>query len=81
VPTNLIPIVALTQIIENELAWWRIEPENSAAFRCLFLQRFDHGTALKIEHKVSYLNNSFDRYTSIGTVMHYILVISIRDQL
>jgi len=37
---------------------------------------FDHGAALKIELKMSDLNIAFDRYTSIGTVMHYILVIS-----
>jgi len=29
-------MVALTQSIENELAWKRIEPKNSAAFRCFF---------------------------------------------
>jgi len=34
VPTNLIPIAALTQIMDNKLAWWRIEPKNSATFRC-----------------------------------------------
>jgi len=42
----------------------------------LFFQRFDHGTALKIERKMPHLNIAFDRYTSIVTVMHYILVIS-----
>jgi len=31
--------------------------------------------ALKIECKMSHLNIAFDRYASIGTVMHYILVI------
>jgi len=35
-PSNLIPIVALTQSIENELAWWRIEPKSSEAFPCFF---------------------------------------------
>jgi len=25
VPSNLIPIAALTQSVENKLAWWRIE--------------------------------------------------------
>jgi len=30
------PIAALTQSIENELAWCRIEPKNSATFRCFF---------------------------------------------
>jgi len=42
----------------------------------LLFQRFDYGTALKIERKMSHLNIAFDRYASIGTVMHYILVIS-----
>jgi len=36
----------------------------------------DHDAALKIERKMSHLNNALDRYASIGTVMHYILVIS-----
>jgi len=47
----------------------------------LFFQRFDldHGAALKIERKMSHLNITFDRYASIGTVMHYSLVISTRD--
>jgi len=36
----------------------------------------DHGAALKIERKMSHLNIAFDRYAWIGTVMHYILVIS-----
>jgi len=27
VPSNLILIAALSQSIENELAWWRIEPK------------------------------------------------------
>jgi len=35
-PSNLIPIAALTQSIQKELAWRRIEPKNSAAFRCFF---------------------------------------------
>jgi len=26
VPSNIITIAALTQSIENELAWWRTEP-------------------------------------------------------
>jgi len=43
----------------------------------LFFQRFDHGVALKIERKVSHLNIAFNRYAYIGTVMHYIVVISI----
>jgi len=42
----------------------------------LFFQRFDHGAALKTERKISHLNIAFDRHASIGTVMHYILVIS-----
>jgi len=41
----------------------------------VFFQRFDHGAALKIERKLSQLNIAFNRYASIGTVMHYILVI------
>jgi len=44
--------------------------QHSAAF----FQRFDHDVALKIERKMSHLNVAFDRYASIGTVMHYILV-------
>jgi len=40
VPSNLIPIAALTQRIENKSAWWRIEPKNFAAFRCFSFQRF-----------------------------------------
>jgi len=43
----------------------------------LFIQRFDHGAALKIARKMSHLNIAFYRYASIGTVMHYILVISV----
>jgi len=42
------------------------------AFRLL-----DHGVALQIERKMSDLYIAFDRFSSIGTVMHYILVISI----
>jgi len=34
VPSNLIPIAALTQSIKKELT--SIEPKNSAAFRCFF---------------------------------------------
>jgi len=41
----------------------------------LFFQRFDHGAALIIERKMSYLNIASHRYASISTVMHYILVI------
>jgi len=33
---------------------------------------------LKIERKISHLNIAFDRFASVGTVMHYILVISFR---
>jgi len=65
VPSNLVPITALSQSIENKLAWWRIEPKNSAAFRCFF-SVFDHGAALKIDRKMSHLNIAFDRYASIG---------------
>jgi len=43
------------------------------AFRLL-----DYGSALKIERKMSHLNIAFDRYASKGTVMHYILVISVQ---
>jgi len=49
------------------------KPKTSAAFRCFFSPAFrphDHGAALKIECKVSHLNIAFDRYASIGTVMH-----------
>jgi len=46
------------------------------SFALLLFQRFDHGAALKIERKMSHLNIAFDRY-AIGTVMHYILVISV----
>jgi len=42
-----------------------------------FFYRFDHDAGLKIERKMSHLNIAFKRYASIGTVMHYILVISI----
>jgi len=40
------------------------------------LQPHHYGAALKIERKMSHFNIAFDRYASIGTVMHYILVIS-----
>jgi len=30
------------------------------------------------ERKMSHLNIAFDRYASTGTIMHYILVISVR---
>jgi len=43
----------------------------------LFFQRFNHGAALKIKRKMSHLNIALDRHASFGTVMHYILVISI----
>jgi len=75
VPSKLVLIAALIQSIENELAWWRIEAKNSAALRCLFFQRFDNGAALERERNISHLNIAFDRYASISTVMHYILVI------
>jgi len=42
-------------------------------------QPLDHGAALKIERKMSHLNIAFDRYASLGTVLHYILVISFRS--
>jgi len=48
VPSNLILIAVLTQSIENELAWWRIESKNSAALRCFFsaFRPLDDGAAL-----------------------------------
>jgi len=73
------PIAALTQNIEIESAWWRIEPKILQHLTASFYQRFDHGAALKIECKISHLNMAFDRYASIGTVMLYILVISPPD--
>jgi len=76
---HLIPNAALTQSIENELARWRIEPKN------LQHSAFDHGATLKMERKTSHLDIAFDRYASVGhavgTVMHYILVISDREGL
>jgi len=45
------------------------------AFRTL-----DYDDALKIGCKMSHLNIAFDRYASIGTVMHYILVICTRGK-
>jgi len=33
---------------------------------------------VKIERKMSHLNIAFERFASIGTVMHYILVISVQ---
>jgi len=45
-------------------------------YSAAFFQLFDHGAALKIERKMSHLNIAFDRYASLGTVMHCILVIS-----
>jgi len=46
----------------------------------LFFQRFDHDAALKLERKMSHFNIAFDRYASISTVMHHILVISVLDK-
>jgi len=43
----------------------------------LFFQHFDYDATLKIECEMSHLNIAFNRYASIGTVMHYILIISI----
>jgi len=48
---------------------WLVGPKKSAAFRCFFFQRFDHGAAQKIERKMSHLKIAFDRYASIGTVI------------
>jgi len=52
--------------------------ENRTQKFCGIPLHFDHGAALKIERKMSNLNITFDRYASIGTEMHYILVISRR---
>jgi len=56
---------------------WRDEEStpNILQYSAAFFQRFDHGGAPKIEWKVSHLNIAFDRYDSIGTAMHYSLVI------
>jgi len=35
------------------------------------------GATHKIERKMSHLNITFDPYASIGTVMHYILLIGL----
>jgi len=51
--------------------------QHSAAF---FFQRFDHSAALKTERKISHLNIAFGQCASVGTVMHYILVISARTR-
>jgi len=53
--------------------------KNFCSIPLLFFQRFDYGAALKIERKMSHLNIAFDRFASMGAVMHYILVISCRD--
>jgi len=53
--------------------------QHSAAFFPAFRPALDQSAALKIERKMSHLNIAFDRYASIGTVMHYILVISVQD--
>jgi len=50
--------------------------QHAAAFFLAF-RLLDHDAALKIERKMSHLNIAFDRYASIGTVMYYILVISV----
>jgi len=55
------------------------QTQNFTAFRCFFFSAFqplDRGAALKLERKMSHLNIAFDRYASISTVMHYILVIT-----
>jgi len=55
-----------------------MENRNQKFFSCiplLFFQRFDHGAALKIDRKILHLNFVFDRY-GLGTVVHYILIIS-----
>jgi len=62
VPFNLISIAALTQSIEKELAWWRIEPKNSAAFRhrirsiCLYR----HCNALHFGNKPTVINTQLE---------------------
>jgi len=65
---HLIPIAALTQSIENELVWWKIELKNFAAFRCFFSSVSTTAPLWKIERKMSHLDIAFDRYASIGTV-------------
>jgi len=71
VPFNLIPIAALTQSIEGELAWWRIEPKYSG---CFFSTVSTSRLWRRSENRAQ--NVAFDRYASVGTAMHYILVIS-----
>jgi len=58
---------------------WRGGEPNSKILQhsTAFFHRFDHGAALKIKRKMSHFNIAFDRYASIGTVIHYILVISL----
>jgi len=51
--------------------------QNFCSIPLLLFQRFNYGAALKIERKLLHLNIAFDRYASIGTVMHYILVLSL----
>jgi len=53
--------------------------QNFCSIPLLFFQRFDNGAALKIERKMSHLNIAFDRYASISTVIHYILIISLPE--
>jgi len=54
VPSNLIPIAALTQSMEKEMLFFSI------------LTTRPRRHYLKIERKRSHLNNEFDRYTLIG---------------
>jgi len=49
----------------------------SAVLFCSILTIY-FAAAPKIDRKMSNLNIAFDRYTSFGTVMHSILVISVR---
>jgi len=65
---------------------WRdgeLKPKILQHFAAFFseFQPLDLSAALKIEHKMLHLNIAFDRYASIGTVMHYILVISFLDRI
>jgi len=45
---NALYTAAQTQSIENELAWWRIEPKNSPAFRWFCFQHFNYSTAASL---------------------------------
>jgi len=57
---------------------WRDEESNLKIcnISLRYFQHFEHGAALKIERKLSH---SIE-YASVGTVMQYILVISVPEQ-